>query len=152
ANGKVAGRGTLADNTALKIVSASAADGRVPVYASLYRGSGSLFGWLTIVGEDVTGTVWWTRPGTFGGTFSRHGFTNRIDVLGSRYNTVPSGTPVLTLTNGVVILTGGNLAESFTNSITLGGDNKIIGDNQLTLAISPTKGALSGSFIDPTSG
>lgn len=152
-NGKVSGRGTLADKTTLKVLSATAADGRVPIYLSLYRGSGSLFGWLALSNaDDVTGTVWWTKPGTFGGTFSPGGFTNRTDVLGERYNPLPTGTPILTLSNGVVIVTGGNVAEAFTNSIALGGDNKIVGDNQLNLTIAPAKGTMSGSLVDPSSG
>jgi uncharacterized delta-60 repeat protein len=151
-NGKVSGRGTLADKTSLKLLSTVAPDGRVPVYVSLYRGVGSLFGWLTLTDSDATGTVWWTKPRSVGGIFYPDGFTNRIDVLGSRYDALPTGIPVLTLTNGVVIVTGGNLAESFTNSIALGGDNKIFGDNQLTLSIVPAKGTLSGSFVDPASG
>jgi uncharacterized protein (DUF2147 family) len=59
---------------------------------------------------------------------------------------------VLALNNGVVILSGGNVAEPITNSITLSGDNKITGDNQLTMTISPAKGSMTGSFIDPSSG
>jgi hypothetical protein len=79
------------------------------------------------------------------------GFTNEIDVLGSVYTPVAGGTPVLNLTDDLVVISHGNLQEPFTNSVTLGGDNKITGDNQLTLTISPSKGTVTGSFVDPSS-
>ncbi len=152
--GRVSGKGTLADGTALKVLSATSRDAQVPIYVPLYSGRGSVFGWLTVTnGElnDVAGTLWWTKPGTVGGAFYPAGFTNQIETLGSRYAAPASGTPVLTLVNGVVILGGGDLVAPLTNSITLGGDNKIVGDNQLTLAISAPKGTVKGSFVDPSS-
>jgi len=150
--GRVSGKGTLADGTPIKFVSGAARGAMVPVYAPLYNGRGSIFGWLTVTNEtanDVRGTLWWTKPGTVGGTFYPAGFTNTIETLGSLYVAPAPNTPVLVLTNGVVIVSHGNLSDSFTNSIALGGDNRIFGDNQLALTISPAKGTLTGSFIDP---
>jgi len=150
--GRVSGGGALADGTAFRVLSATAVNAQVPVYVPLYLGRGSLFGWLTITnGEvnDVSGTLWWIKPGTVGGTFYPAGFSNQVEVIGSRYVAPARGTPVLALVNGVVILSGGNLPEPFTNSITLGGDNRIVGDNQLALTISPVKGSVAGSFVDP---
>jgi uncharacterized delta-60 repeat protein len=150
--GRVSGGGALADGTMFKVLSATAANAQVPVYVPLYLGRGSLFGWLTVTnGEisDVSGTLWWIKPGTVGRAFYPAGFSNQVEVIGSRYIAPARGTPVLTLANGVVILSGGNFAPPLTNSITLGGDNKIVGDNQLTLTISPVKGSVTGSFVDP---
>jgi uncharacterized delta-60 repeat protein len=150
--GRISGGGALADGTMFRVLSASSVNAQVPVYVPLYAGRGSLFGWLTVTNGDVTdvsGTLWWIKPGTVGGLFYPAGFSNEVATLGSRYIAPARGTPVLTLNNGVVILTSGNLAEPLTNSITLGGDNRIVGDNQLTLTISPVKGTVSGSFVDP---
>ncbi len=152
--GRVSGKGTLADGTALKIAGATSRDAQVPVYVPLYSGRGSVFGWLTVTNgdlNDVAGTLWWTKPGTVGGAFYPKGFSNQIETIGSRYVAPPSGTPVLTLVNGVATLSGGDLISPLTNSITLGGDNKIASDNQLTLAISAPKGAVKGSFVDASS-
>jgi uncharacterized delta-60 repeat protein len=152
--GRVSGKGGLADGSALKILSATSRDAQVPIYVPLYSGRGSIFGWLTVTNgdlNDVAGTLWWTKPGSAGGLYPA-GFTNQTETLGSRYVAPASGTPVLTLANGVTILSGGNLVTPLTNSITLGGDNKIVGDNELAVAISAPKGSVKGSFEDPSSG
>jgi hypothetical protein len=154
--GRVSGRGTLADGNGLKVLSITSASAWVPIYVPLYSGRGSIFGWLTVTNDpvnDVAGTLWWTKPGTVGGSIHPTGFTNRIDTLGSRYTTVARGVPVLALAAGTISVSGGNLdGASFTNVFTLLGDNEIVGDNQLNLSISTSKGALTGSFVDPISG
>jgi uncharacterized delta-60 repeat protein len=152
--GRVSAKGTLADGSPVKVTSATSATAMTPVYSALYSGRGSIFGWLSISNNgvnDVSGTLWWIKPGTVGGALYPAGFTNEIDVLGSVYTPVAGGTPVLNLTDDLVVISHGNLQEPFTNSVTLGGDNKITGDNQLTLTISPSKGTVTGSFVDPSS-
>ena len=150
--GRVSTKFTLADNTAFSLVTATAAGAQVPVYAPLYAGRGSLFGWLTVTNgasNDVAGTLWWTKPVTVGGALYPAGFTNATETLGSRYVAPPARTPVLTLTNGAVFLSGDGLMDTLTNSITLGSDNKIVGDHNLALVIAPAKGSVTGSFLDP---
>ena len=152
---RVSGPFNLADGTVINLVSAADVLGRTPVYLSLYGGRGSLFGWLTVMnggGNDVSGTLWWTKPGRAGVTYYPLGLTNSLAVSGSRYVAPPSGTPVLILTNGAVLLRGGNLVMPITEAVTLGGDNKITGDNGLTITFSRTTGSLTGSFVDPDSG
>jgi hypothetical protein len=152
--GRASGAGTLADGTPFRFVSATDVYSQVPVYVSLYKGKGSLFGWLTVTnGElnDVAGTMWWTKPASVGGVFYPNGFAEDIDVLGSHYVGV-RGLPILSLANGVVILSGGELTEPLTNSVSLGGDNRITGENNLSIVFSVPKGSFTGSFVDPTSG
>jgi uncharacterized delta-60 repeat protein len=152
-SGRVSGRGTLADGSTFLLLTATLSNTYTPIYVSLYRGGGSLFGWLTVTnGEvnDVSGTLWWIKPGTVGGSLYAGGFSNQIEVIGSRYIAPPRGTPALSISNGVVIVSGGDLVSPFTNVVTLGADNKITGDNSLSLTLSGSKGSLSGSFIDPT--
>lgn len=154
-SGRVSGPFNLADGTVVNLVSGVDALGRTPVYLSLSGGRGSLFGWLTVTnggGNDVSGTLWWTKPGRAGVTYYPVGFTNSQAVAGSRFVAPASGIPVLVLTNGVVILHGGNLLGSITDAVTLGGDNKITGDNGLSITFSRTKGSFTGSFVDPDSG
>jgi hypothetical protein len=153
-SGRVSGRGTLADGSSLKLFSASGANGEAPVYVSLYRGKGSIFGWLTITNtefNDVSGTLWWTKPTNSAARFYPGGFMQQIETVGSQYTAVPAGTPVLTLANGMVSIFGGNLMDAaFTNSLP-SGTNKFFGDNSLTLTIFPAKGLMTGSFVDPIS-
>jgi uncharacterized delta-60 repeat protein len=152
-SGRVSGKGALADGSGWSVVSATSAEGWVPVYASLYSGAGSIFGWLTVTNtgaNDVTGTLWWKKPGGLSSLIHPAGITNRIDTIGSRFVPVAKGTPVLNLPAGVTVLSYGNLPDSITNAITLGGDNRILGSNALVLTFSTTKGTMVGSFIDPT--
>jgi hypothetical protein len=57
---------------------------------------------------------------------------------------------VLALTNGVVILTGGNLSQAWTNDFVLGSDNRVTNasPNKLTVTMSLGKGLFKGSFLD----
>ena len=153
--GRVSTKFTLTDSSAFSLVTATASGAQVPVYAALYGGRGSLFGWLTVTNSasnDVAGTLWWTKPGTVGGALYPAGFTNQTGVLGSRYVAPPARTAVLALTNGAVLLSGDGLVEALTNSVTLGSDNKIAGGHGIALTIAPAKGAVSGSFLDPITG
>ncbi len=151
-SGRISGRGTVADGSAFTLLTTVLSNTYTPVYVSLYRGGGSLFGWLTATnGEvnDVAGTLWWIKPGTVGGSRYAGGFSNQIEVIGSRYVAPATGTPALNLSNDLVIISGGDLAVPFTNFVTLGEDNKILGDNSLSLTLSLRQGSLSGSFLDP---
>lgn len=152
--GRVAGAGTLADGTPYRFKTATDGAARVPVYVPLYKGRGSLFGWLTVTNSeanDVSGTLWWTKLGDAGGPLYPGGFTRQIDVIGSQYVGV-RGVPVLTLTNGVVVFSDGDLVEPLANPVTLGGDNRLSGDHNLSIVFSVPKGTFTGSFIDPSSG
>jgi uncharacterized delta-60 repeat protein len=153
-SGRVSGKGALADGSGWSVVSATSVEGWVPVYASLYSGAGSIFGWLTVTNtggaNDVAGTLWWKKPGGLSSLIHPAGITNRIDTIGSRFVPVAKGTPVLNLPAGAAVLSYGNLPDSITNAITLGGDNRILGSNALVLTFSTTKGTMVGSFIDPT--
>jgi uncharacterized delta-60 repeat protein len=153
--GRVSGSGTLADGTVAKFVTATSSGGSVPVYVPLYGGQGSLFGWLTFdpaAENHVAGTLEWFKPATASGRYP-NGFRITIpDVVGSTYTNPAATVPVLTWTNPVAVLTGGNLSSPQTNSVTLELNNKILGPNNLTLTISRSKGSVSGTFTDPASG
>src|SRR5262249_27298322 len=104
---------TLVDATAAQTVPV-AAGGRVPVYLSLYTGKGSLFGWVSFIDmltNCVEGQLLWTKPSGLVSRLYPNGFTNRVTTLGSTYQLPRPGTPVLNLSNAVVMLEGGNLAS-----------------------------------------
>jgi uncharacterized delta-60 repeat protein len=150
--GRASGSGALGDGSPARAALTISADGHVPFYLPLYGGAGSMFGWLefsTDAPTGISGELFWSKPSPAGGAFYPAGFTNIVLATGSRYVAPAAGTPALTLTNGVVILDGGNLAGPITNRFTLGADNKISGANQLAITIVPAKGTFSGSFVDP---
>jgi hypothetical protein len=83
------------------------------------------------------------------------GFTNEAaSIFGSAFN--PTHKPLLALTNGQVILAGGNLPFAITNQITLASNNTIAltnaaDTNKLVLTINKTTGVISGTFANPSS-
>lgn len=151
-SGRLSGLGTLGEGSSINLITTVAPGGETPVYYPLYGGTGSLFGWLRFADtpdSDITGTLLWTKPAGLAGAFYSAGFITNVTAAGSRFVSPPRSTPALILTNGLVTLDGGNLANVLSIPVTLGGDNRITGSNGLSLTISTSKGTVSGSFIDP---
>lgn len=149
--------GSLADGTPISQSSVISRDGYWPFYVPLYGGNGSLWGWNYITNGAISSApyVSWIRPAnTTGNSVECSGFTNQqAIVLGSSF--VSTKKPLLALTNGVVTLEGGGLAEPVTNSITLSRTGLITDTNaadhasRLSLTIKAS-GLLSGSLANPT--
>jgi hypothetical protein len=155
-SGAVTLKGTLGDGTAAAQKGTLAANGQLPVYVNLYRGKGSLFGWLTFTNtptNDIPGLLLWTKKEGGLGNFYPGGFTNELLALSSRYTTPAKGASVLGFSNSVAILESGNLAGPTTNDVFLSMLNKITvtstNTNKLALSITTSSGLLSGSFINP---
>ena len=77
------------------------------------------------------------------------GFTNDTALAGSSY-IVPAATDrILSLSNGALVLSGGNLAESLTNSFILAAGGRITntGPHKLTLKFTPATGLFSGTLV-----
>jgi len=155
-SGALAMKGTLADGTAVAQKGALAANGQLPVYVNLYRGKGSLFGWLTFTNtatNDIPGLLLWTRKDGAAGSFYPGGFTNEVLTLASRYAPPVKGTAVAGFSNSVVILEGGNLIGPLTNDVFLSTLNKITvtstNTGKLALTVTTSSGLLGGSFINP---
>ncbi len=159
ANGAVSVRGVLSDGTAFSQKTFVAGNGESPFYVSLYRGNGSIFGWLTFTNlpsGDVHGALQWVKTSAADVKNYPAGFTNLTEILGSRFAAPPRGVPVLNFTNATALLEGGNLPTPSSNSIALNTKNKFVvvapNANRLTLTVSPATGLLRGRFLNPTSG
>ncbi len=153
-NGLVVFAGTLADGTkAAQSVSISKS-GQWPFYVSLYSGSGSILGWLqfaNITNSDVSGQLNWIRPSIKTSKLYPAGFGMASAAVGSLYVApVGPGTRVLGLTNGMDILSGGNLSENSTNAVTLGLSSKVVnaGSNKLTLTFALPSGLFTGTLVE----
>jgi hypothetical protein len=61
---------------------------------------------------------------------------------------------VIAMTNGVLVLNGGNLSQAFTNDVVLSANNRVTNasPNTLSLSIVPSTGLFKGSFLDPGTG
>lgn len=149
------GAGSLSDGTRFSRKAPVSRNGAWPLYAPLYQTKGTLIGWLQFDTnaplDDVSGLVDWFKPGQPDARFYPAGFTNQTTLIGSRYVAPPSSTNrVLALTNGVVILTGGNLSQAWTNDFVLGANNRVTNasPNKLTVTVSLGTGLFKGSFLD----
>jgi hypothetical protein len=154
ANGTVHLKGRLADGSLLMQNTAISRNGNWPLYASLYNGRGVLLGWLHFGDDfgggganDIRGTLRWIKPARPASRLYPAGFEVNSGVIGSRY-TAPTGTDsVLQITDGAVILGGGNLPDS-SNPVTFGPNSRLVnnGPNALKLTFVPASGLFSGTF------
>jgi hypothetical protein len=149
-------KGTLADGTAVAQKTTLAANGQTPVYVSLYKGRGSLAGWLTVMNTDTNdtpGLLLWTKKETAGGTSYPAGFTNEAPALGSRYVAPLKGVAALGGSNGVTLFAQGNLSAPMTNDIALSSANKFVitstNTSRLALSLTTSSGLIGGSFVHP---
>lgn len=143
--GKLKLTGSLADATKLSQSAVVSANGQWPLYVSLYGGQGQLIGWLTFTNSAVSGDVSWIKNSIASAKVYRNGFNYGATAIGSLYD------PVATSFNfnpGVLILTGGNLANDITNIMTVNG-NAASGGNA-SLNLSAAKGTFKGSFPNPS--
>lgn len=154
--GAVSLKGTLSDGTAIAQKMTLAANGQTPVYVNLYKGKGSLIGWLTVMNNDTNdtpGLLLWTKKETAGGKIYLGGFTNEALALGSRYVAPARGSAALGWSNGVAVLEQGNLAMPVTNDVALSSANKFFvalpNTNKLALTLTTSSGLIGGSFVHP---
>ena len=85
-----------------------------PLYASLLNGRGRLLGWLTVhaqAGSSIQGTNVFHMKNAGKDKLYPGGFSLLLQPMGSSF-TQPTNRPVLLLTNGVSILTGGDLYDT----------------------------------------
>jgi hypothetical protein len=137
------------DSTAVQTVALSK-QGEWPVYVSLYKGKGLLIGWLRVTNDgtnDIFGTLGWMKPSLPTSALYKPGFWMNSGAIGSHY-VAPSGTAdLLQITDGLVLLNGGNLPGS-SNSVTFGPSSKLVntGPNTLTMTFTPASGLFTGKF------
>ena len=147
-----------ADDRALTLSTPVSSDGACPVFASLYKGKGSLLGWLIFTNrnrDDFSGLLNWACPSQPASKLYPLGFTNEVLAVGSSYFAPASKTNrVIALTNGVVVFRGGNLLQNFTNIVAMGADSRVVnlGNNRLTLSITASSGLFKGTVVDPAGG
>ena len=158
ASGNVRLAGTLADGTKLARAVPLSKDGLWPLYASLYTGKGVVLGWLMFTNgsdADLSGRVSWIKQPLAPGRFYPNGFTSESLAVGSTYHPPNSATSgIVTFTNGVVALRGGDITASFSNHVRIGANSRVtnLGTNRLTLTFYLRTGLWTGAVIDPASG
>jgi len=155
ANGLGVMTASLADGTRFARKVPISKGGAWPLYAPLYLAQGSVLGWVQFNTnaplDDLSGRIDWSRPAQPASIYYPGGFTNQIMLSGSRYVPPASGTNrVLAITDGVLVLSGGNLSQVYTNDLVLGLNNHVTNasPNSWSLSITPGTGLFKGSFLD----
>ena len=154
--GNVVLGGYLADGTVLSQGTSVSKDGWWPLYAGLYGGKGSIWGWLQFTNQPPPdmrgGEACWIKQAQPAAKYYPLGFTNVLETQGSLYVAPSSPTiRVMDLTNGMVSFAGGNLSQPFTNLVVLTNKNAVVNQstNKLTLTIGLANGAFSGTVAVP---
>jgi hypothetical protein len=149
--GKIKLAATLADGTKFSQSTVASTDGQWALYASLYSGQGQILGWLQLTNPPqggVGGLVDWIKPQIAAATFYPLGFNFETVVTGSAYDAAAS--PVIGFANGMVVFSGGNVANPFTNNVSISGSAiKNLSANKLTMKFNASKGSFTGSVVDP---
>ncbi len=147
--------GQLSDGTAVSQAVSVSKEGVWPLYLPLYSGKGLMLSWITFAmtsTNDLAGDATWIKDSTVGGTYYSGGFTNDLTITGSYYEEPPLGIPILNLTTGSVIISGGNMSAATTNTFTLNFDSSVTINpspaNGLTFTFDLANGTFSGQFID----
>jgi hypothetical protein len=153
--GNVKFSGTLGDATKVSQKTFLSKQGEWPLYLSATAGKEILQGWLVFTNtpdSDFNGTVSWMKQAQRAKLYPNgFAFTNGVGVVGSLY-TFTKGVPALHLpTGGLVLLQQGNLPDDFITPFTLDSNNKVLGTNKLSLALSTATGTFKGSVPVPGS-
>lgn len=140
--------GTLSDNSKVVQRGALTEDGQFPIHVTTERGRSAFFGWLTPSHTDVNGLVTWIK--TADGTRRPYpeGFVLSPDaIISSRYFAPSVTNRVLNLTNGVLSLFGGNLADLANVPVRLSANSRFTstGSNRFAMSVFSANGIFRGS-------
>lgn len=148
--------GELADGNAFNQTAPVSTNGNWPFYAYVAKGNDILLGWLTFQ-EDEFGSIvlqetnlFWSKGVSSSGYYA-DGFMNFLGVDSSPYSIPGKNSSGLSLLNPVVILSGGGLSESLTNSLASSG-GLIYSSTNLTLSIDPAVGTFTGQLKNSEQG
>jgi hypothetical protein len=150
-NGQIHFDGRFGDGEACEFWTGLCAGETWPAFARTIGGTESLDGWAEFTStNECSGTLAWLN--------TTAGIATNITVFGSRYNPPARGATILSVSNhpgnAQIVLTGGNLAQSVTNAVTLTGQKVRVlrGDTRkLSVHIDRTTGAFRGRFLHPAS-
>jgi len=150
--GNITFAGTLGDTTKINQRTFLSKEGTWPLFAMPYAGKGLIMGWLTFdtsqTSGDLGGPVDWVKLPQRGKYYTNGFDIADIATVGSFYQ-FSAGSPILSWTDGVIVLQEGGLTDSITNGLTIGANNKVTGTNGLVLHFISGTGLFNGSVKNP---
>jgi hypothetical protein len=152
--GRIRFSGYLADRTPLTQSARVSKGGNWPFYAGLYRGQGSLFGWMLLNGssdEDIEGDVTWIKPERPWDWYYPDGFALSVSAWGSDYVRPSAGQRVLDMTSATVEFVSAEMDEGITNRISLDLNSRVanLGPASMKFSFSLSTGLFSGRLLHP---
>ncbi len=141
----------LADGTKVSQKSMISKEGIWPLYVPLYKGGGSLLGWIQFASGSVGGGSVWVKSHDGISKYYPRGFTNAVETTGSLYTPPSSGKRAMELSTGGMVFSDGGLSGPFTIAITMGLNNKVTPSNggKLSVSIDTASGLFKGTTVIP---
>jgi hypothetical protein len=150
--GMVTLSGALADGTAFNQTVPASATGDIPVYASLYKNTGLLFGWINLANGEAappTNLLTWIKKPSSAAALYPAGFTNRLALQGAPWTNPPANIPAIPFASGLLVVSNSSLALTFNVAVSNNNTLAKLGGNptnSLTGSINPKTGLLSVTF------
>jgi len=149
--GKLNLKGSLADGRAINLSVSMDRNGEWPFFVTLTNPRELLLGWVAqadLPFSDLSGTLLWVARAETNRAVYRSGFTNLVNVIGSRYVVPARQERILDITNGVLTVSGANLISPTTNLFELKSNNSIVdaGVSHLGLSFNKNNGVFKGKI------
>ncbi len=149
--------GTLADGSQFVQSAYVTDEGDWPVYVSLYAAKGVVVSWMTfanLANSDVSGNLVWIKQAGASTTSYPAGFTSETKAVGSLYTAPTAPEKAVNLSGAVVSFSGGQLASSFNNVVSVNAGSQVVNlsPNALSFNITTSLGTFSGTVQNPVSG
>lgn len=150
ANGNVSLSSIFADDTPSLSASTLTKNGEWPVYIPLYKGAGSIAGWLNMsntVSGSCTGVLHWNKTATYG-KYHPKPFHTKIPVVGSTFAVPTSGVGV-NLNNASVLLKSASQDVQVTQTDGMTGNTVTFDGSNGSATFKATTGRFSGQHYNP---
>ena len=154
ASGRVHLIGALSDGTRIVQTATVTENLQWPLFVGFPRASGQLLGLLNFspVGDqDINGWFDWIKQPNDRAHLYPDGFNFQTNAIGSKYNSKTN--IIMGFGSGTLMLSGGNLDTTITNTFALDARGRIIpSDPKSKIIFSKAQGLFSGSVLNPNTG
>lgn len=149
--------GALGDGTKVSASASLSKDGALPLFLSLYKTKGALFGVITF--RDVTnvsdcdGPLTWIKTPVPTDALYPSGFTAHPTLVGSKYTAPPVGTRILNFQSGTLAWKDAGVTGTLSQAVTLSTASVLAPALPLnatfTFTFTTSSGLFTGSFVNP---
>ncbi len=142
-NGQVSVSGSMADGAMVSQKTFINSKLQWPFYRSLYAGRGSAIGWVSIIPENIGGTISWSKGAS---DLMSGAFEAELPAVGSEFMT---NAPVLFAGSRQLSIGGGSMVNASAVSVKVAGLS--VGGSGISISVNAKTGLAGGTFIHPVS-